>query len=303
MKTKIFLSVFALFASISISAQYIGDGNAVSRNFTNSYNGILTSGIYTTGNPQAGYPSTNTPYTYLFTMYSPNSTANANYQFQISSTMDNDDRVFFRKLRSTKDNSTWKEFATRGSNTFTGTQTMPGEGVKLSLGGFGNANDQISFSAWGTPKSDLYVTYGNSVLFKNHTNPSTGYIVFSNTGNVGIGTLTTTNYKLSVNGTIRAKEIIVESGWADFVFAADYKLPTLTEVKAHIDEHKHLPGIPSEAEVKENGVGLADMTTKLLQKVEELTLYAIDQQETISKLNGTVEVLNKKIEDLENAKK
>lgn len=109
-------------------------------------------------------------------------------------------------------------------------------------------------------------------------------------GKVGIGTDNPQN-ALDVNGTIRAKEVRVESGWADFVFKDDYKLPTLQEVKAHIDEHKHLPGIPSETEVKENGIGLADATTKLLQKVEELTLYAIQQQEIIDKLTKEVDEL------------
>ena len=129
---------------------------------------------------------------------------------------------------------------------------------------------------------------------------SSFYPLFSiyNSGNVAIGTADSfiPTYKLEVNGTIRAKEVRVETGWADFVFKSDYKLPTLQEVKAHIDEHKHLPGMPSEAEVKENGVGLADATTKLLQKVEELTLYAIQQQETIDKLT-------KEVDDLKNSQK
>jgi len=118
---------------------------------------------------------------------------------------------------------------------------------------------------------------------------------------VGIGTATPA-YKLDVNGTIRAKEVIIETSWADFVFDKDYALPTLDEVKAHIDTHKHLPGIPSEAEVKENGVGLADITTKLLQKVEELTLYVIQQDENSAQQRQTIEKLNKRIEELENEK-
>lgn len=121
--------------------------------------------------------------------------------------------------------------------------------------------------------------------------------IVSGNGNVGIGLGDKdAQNKLEVNGTIRAKEVRVESGWADFVFQKDYQLPTLQEVKAHIDEHKHLPGMPSEAEVKENGVGLADATTRLLQKVEELTLYAIQQQEKI-------EALSNQINELKNEKK
>lgn len=102
-------------------------------------------------------------------------------------------------------------------------------------------------------------------------------------GNVGIGTDNPKN-KLDVNGTIRATEVKVETGWADFVFEKDYKLPSLLEVEAHINEHKRLPDIPSEAQVKEEGVGLGEMQVKLLQKIEELTLYVIQQDKKIQSL-------------------
>lgn len=107
-----------------------------------------------------------------------------------------------------------------------------------------------------------------------------------NTG-IGIGTANP-RYKLDVNGTIRAKEVIVETGWADFVFDDNYDLPSLRDVEAHINKHKHLPGIPAESEVKENGVNLGEMNVKLLQKIEELTLYVIEQQKEIDALKKMV---------------
>lgn len=117
-----------------------------------------------------------------------------------------------------------------------------------------------------------------------------------NTG-IGIGT-NNPQYKLDVNGTIRAKEIKVETGWADFVFAPDYNLPTLGEVELHIEAHKHLPGIPTEAEVKKNGVNLGEMNVKLLQKVEELTLYMIQQNKEIIQQGKVIESLKSEIDKL-----
>lgn len=99
--------------------------------------------------------------------------------------------------------------------------------------------------------------------------------------NVGIGT---NNPKklLDVAGTIHAQNIEVDlTGWSDFVFDTDYKLPSLIEVEAHIKEHKHLPNIPSEAQVKEEGINIGAMQAKLLQKIEELTLYVIQQEKRI----------------------
>ena len=103
-------------------------------------------------------------------------------------------------------------------------------------------------------------------------------------GNVGIGTSNSQGYKLAVNGTIRAKEVKVETGWAGFVFKEGYQLPTLEEVENHINEKGHLPNIPSEAEVRANGVDLRAMNAKLLQKIEELTLYVIELRKEINEL-------------------
>ncbi|MDN5215690.1 hypothetical protein QQ020_26670 [Fulvivirgaceae bacterium BMA12] len=114
------------------------------------------------------------------------------------------------------------------------------------------------------------------------------------TGNTGIGTFNLAGYKLAVNGRIRAKEVKVETGWSDFVFEDDYELPTLAEVEAFIKANKHLPEIPSAKEVEENGVELGKMDSKLLQKIEELTLYIIEQHKRI-------EAQDKRIRQLEEA--
>ncbi|HRJ86091.1 MAG TPA: hypothetical protein PK753_10495 [Ignavibacteria bacterium] len=108
-------------------------------------------------------------------------------------------------------------------------------------------------------------------------------------GNVGIGTLTTdATYLLSVKGKIRAEEIRVQTGWADFVFKPEYKLLSLSELESYIKENGHLPEIPSEQEVTNNGVELGNISSKLLQKIEELTLYVIEQQKEIEKLKYSI---------------
>jgi len=84
-------------------------------------------------------------------------------------------------------------------------------------------------------------------------------------------------YKLSVGGVIRASEVKVQNvPSSDYVFEPDYPLLPLSEVETHIKEKRHLPGIPSAEEFKQNGVGLGEMDDMLLRKVEELTLYVIE---------------------------
>jgi hypothetical protein len=74
------------------------------------------------------------------------------------------------------------------------------------------------------------------------------------------------------------------TGWSDFVFKPEYKLPTLASVKAYIDKNQHLPEIPSEQEITKNGLDLGEMNKLLLKKVEELTLYLIEKDKEINDL-------------------
>ena len=149
-------------------------------------------------------------------------------------------------------------------------------------------------------------TYDNAGLqFKK--NSSVGQFKFSNkngdlltilsTGNVGIGTKNPGSWKLAVNGKVKAKEIRVETtGWADYVFKKDYQLPTLQEVANHIKEKGHLINIPSEAEVAKNGIQLGEMNAKLLEKIEELTLYTLEQEKKLKEISVLMEI-NKQLEE------
>lgn len=123
---------------------------------------------------------------------------------------------------------------------------------------------------------------------------------------VGIGT-NTPDSALAVNGTIHSKEVKVDLlNWPDYVFKINYNLPTLEEVEKHIKEKGHLENIPSEEEAIKNGISLGEMNAKLLQKIEELTLYMIDLNKKVNvlqvnndKLIEDNKLLVKKIEDLE----
>ncbi|UOY06663.1 hypothetical protein L0P88_22415 [Muricauda sp. SCSIO 64092] len=111
----------------------------------------------------------------------------------------------------------------------------------------------------------------------------------------GIGTTNTKGYKLGVKGKIAAEEVKVSlyNGWSDFVFGKDYYLPTLEEVENHIKEKGHLKDIPSAKEVAKNGVLLGEMNSKLLQKIEELTLYLIEQNKRNKEQQERIEKLEK----------
>jgi len=115
--------------------------------------------------------------------------------------------------------------------------------------------------------------------------------VFYNQGNVGIGTNATNGYKLAVAGKIIAQEmrIVHTVPESDYVFKPDYPLMPLNELQAFINANSHLPEVPSAAEFKENGYSIGTMDDLLLRKIEELTLYILQQQQEIEKLKEIVE--------------
>jgi hypothetical protein len=152
----------------------------------------------------------------------------------------------------------------------------------------GNSSGEISFSC-------LPSTGGSNASYTDAQISAAIKMKINSDGSVGINTAPLWQYKLAVNGGIICEEVTVKlkANWPDFVFNKNHKLKTLPEVEAFIKENNHLPGIPSAAEVKQNGIAVSDMQTKQMQKIEELTLYLIEANKTIEQQNQRLAALEK----------
>jgi hypothetical protein len=162
-------------------------------------------------------------------------------------------------------------------NTFTVELTLYNEKDPPNDGDILYTNEKGQ-TRWGAPP----IGGGGSSLWDENGND-----IFFNSGNVGIGTINTYGYELAVQGKIITEEVMVKHpvNWPDYVFHNNYKLTDLKELEKFVTQNHHLPGIPSEREVSENGIELAKMNGLLLKKIEELTLYLIEQQKLLEKQN------------------
>jgi hypothetical protein len=116
--------------------------------------------------------------------------------------------------------------------------------------------------------------------------------------NVGIGT-TSPQHLLHVAGTIGAEQVIVSSTGADYVFDPKYKLTPLSEVASYVEENHHLPGIPSAEDMTKQGASLGEMQTKLLAKIEKLTLHMIAAEKRSDDLARQNRELEQKVDQLQ----
>ncbi|GAA0557254.1 hypothetical protein [Chitinophaga japonensis] len=160
-------------------------------------------------------------------------------------------------------------------------------GKMFSVGAFGSGNT-LTYGYIG----------GNTTADAAQDAP---WMVFKPDGNVGIGTVTPGAYKLAVKGTIGAQKVkVTQQGWADFVFQPGYQLPSLYEIEKYIKANRHLPGIPTAAEVEKEGLDLGEMDKKLLQKIEEQTLYLIELNKKIDALQQKNALLQGQVDSLSN---
>ncbi|MCC8145663.1 MAG: hypothetical protein LIO93_04320 [Bacteroidales bacterium] len=152
----------------------------------------------------------------------------------------------------------------------------------------------------GSSTKDSYMQYGGHLYFySNELGTYTAMMHKNGDFHIGWSANKAAKRNLLVNGTVKAIKLETKVDvWSDFVFHDNYDLPSIGEVKSHIKEHKHLPGIPSEKEVLENGIDVADMQAKLLQKIEELTLYTIQQQELIDEQKESLSEQKKMFDEL-----
>lgn len=135
--------------------------------------------------------------------------------------------------------------------------------------------------------------FSGQIAVKN--NPTQPVMYFRSTNKEGEGTWTKVLNNIgnqAINGKLEAKEIkVTTTPTADFVFDADYNLPSLEFIESFVEENKHLPEIASADDMKKDGVNVGEFQIKLLQKIEELTLYTIDQEKRIEKYEASLEQL------------
>lgn len=189
----------------------------------------------------------------------------------------------------------WGEDPTAGYN---GLVSIGYDGRNGVLDVEGNSPDGVS------PRLLLNYHCGRDIFMVTGQNGGKVYMCNTNSPNKGVhigspivpGT-PHANALLTVNGKIAARALYVTvTNWADVVFSEGYQIPKLEDVEAYYKTNKHLPEIPSESEVIENGIDVAEMNRLLLKKVEELTIYMVEQQKQMKDQQKQIEDLKSLVE-------
>jgi len=185
---------------------------------------------------------------------------------------------------------------------------------QLRLGQTGNGNMALEFvnhmstaPSYGI-KFLVNVDSGFPGLQLQYAAPSTTYaglnyvtgFCMNTSGDIGVGTTNTQGYKLAVNGSAIATSVTVKlyADWPDYVFKKEFRLPTLSALKTYIDQNHHLPEMPTEQQIIKDGLNLGEMNKLLVKKVEELTLYLIEQQKVNQLQQKELDELKKEVSNL-----
>lgn len=188
--------------------------------------------------------------------------------------------------------------AIRGGGEY-GQLTLRGDNGSVTIGASDNQmlafvtdRSNFVFNKAIYTQTGVFSSWNNTNLTLN-TNGINRVTILKHNGNMGVG-VADPQYRLDVAGTIRAQEILVNNvSGADFVFEDGYYLRPLSDVKMFVKENKHLPEIQPAKDMQEKGVNMNELQIKLLQKIEELTLYLIQQEQVIQELQKEVELLKK----------
>jgi hypothetical protein len=168
-----------------------------------------------------------------------------------------------------------------------------------------NASTRVQVWTDVTPQGYIDFNPNNGAYDVAFGSGSTEVMRVKASGNVLIGKTAVTNssYLLDVNGNSRFNQVVVNSNGADYVFDPGYKLSSLEQLAVYVHKEHHLPGISPAAQMQQEGLNLGDNQTRLLAKIEELTLYAIQQDKETKALKDEhaeeTQALKEKIEALE----
>jgi hypothetical protein len=186
--------------------------------------------------------------------------------------------------------------AMSGSGTVTNWYQFEGSAASTSTGAITNGYG-FYMGAWSGTVTNKYGVYINDATATNYFG-----------GLVGIGTTNTFGYSLAVNGSAIFTRAVVKlkMNWPDYVFRKEYRRPSLASLSRYIKANNHLPGIPSADSVAKNGIDLGDNQARLLQKIEELTLYIIEQDrkiDALQKVNKRLNALRAQVDELRAVKR
>jgi hypothetical protein len=222
----------------------------------------------------------------------------------------NTDDLYLYNRDASKMYMYWRQDGNVGIGTITPQSKLDVFGGRLTQqGAIANDNNAVFVNSDPTGYG-IYSKGGLSTHYAFHfeNQAGTSIIYGRGDGNIGIGTIYP-DAKLAVKGTVHANEVKVDLSvpGPDYVFANNYQLQPLNELKTYIDQHKHLPEVPSAAAMEANGINLGEMNMLLLKKIEELTLYVIEQNKKMIELKEEsadqgklVKLQQKELENLKN---